>query len=556
MLQSLYLNNFAIIDELTIRFENHFTVITGETGAGKSIIAGSLTFLSGAKSDLSILKNKEKKAITEAIFNIDSTDLDDFFKSNEIEKSSEMIIRREMLPSGTSRCYVNDNVVSIGVLKEVIPLLLDIHSQHHNLLLTHRDFQLYVLDAVAKQLNDVEIFKKKYQNYIQKNAELQKLLVIQKQQQQQIDYLSFQLNELNSLKYSEEDFKEIENECNTLEHAEEILLNLKEIVFVADEQENATLSQLKNIQKILQTIQPKFSKANEWYKRIESLFFELKDLVQEMNIEQTKVQANPTRMEQLQGEINIVYSLLQKHKITEYKDLLVLRDDLKEQFQHFSGIDDNIEILSKEIQKIKVDLNNLANALHKKRKNASDELAKKIIPFLKRLGMPYASFEVNLMNTDDFNESGKSQVIFLFSANTKISPQPIDKIASGGELSRLMLALKTIISGSNTTETIFFDEIDTGISGEIAYQMGMIMQDLANNMQVISITHLPQVAACGKYHKLVVKNQNKQGTQVEVKDLISKERVNEIAKMMSAKEITESALAQAEHLLNDRKSLK
>ncbi len=555
MLQSLYLNNFAIIDDLTISFENHFTVITGETGAGKSIIAGSLMFLSGAKSDLSILKNKEKKAVAEAVFNIGSNNLDDFFISNEFEKTSEIIIRREILPSGTTRCYINDNVVNIGALKEIIPLLIDIHSQHQNLLLTHRDFQLYVLDAIAKQLNNVGTFRKNYQNYLQKNTELQKLLEIQKQQQQQIDYLSFQLNELKALKYTEEEFKEIENECNTLEHAEEILLHLKEIVFLTDEQENATLTQLKNTQKILQAVQNKFSKAEEWSKRFESLYLELKDLAQEIDSEQQKVQANPSRLEYLQTEISNVYNLLQKHRLSEYKELIGLRQDLNEKFQHFSGMDDQIETLTNEIQKIKLALENSANLLHKKRQNASEELVKKIIPFLQRLGIFYASFEVNLQNTDDFNENGKSQVIFLFSANTKISPQPIDKIASGGELSRLMLTLKAIISGNNTTETIFFDEIDTGISGEIAYQMGMIMEDLANEMQVISITHLPQVAACGKHHKLVVKNQDKQGTQVEVKDLFSEHRINEIAKMMSAKEVTESALAQAEHLLNDRKSL-
>lgn len=553
MLQSLYLHNFAIIDDLTINFENHFTVITGESGAGKSVIASSLLFLSGAKYDLSILKNKEKKAIVEAVFHINSNKLNDFFISNEIEYTSEIIVRREILPSKTSRYYVNDNIVNIDTLKEIIPLLIDIHSQHQNLLLKNRDFQLYVLDAIANQLNTVNTFKKNYKNYIQKNATLKKLLEIQKQQQKDYDYLTFQLNELNALKYTQDEFKELENEYTILEHAEEILLKLKEIVFLTDEQENATLTQLKNVQKILQGVQDKFSKAEEWLKRFESLYHELKDLVYEINSEQQKVQANTSRLEYLQGEINNVYNLLHKYKVSEYNELINLKQKLNEKIQHFSNLDNQIETLTNEIHKIELELEKTANQLHKNREIASKELIQKIIPFLHKLGMPYSSFEVNIQNTDDFNENGKSQVAFLFSANTKIPPQPIDKIASGGELSRLMLALKAIVSKDSTTETIFFDEIDTGISGKIAYQMGLIMSNLANEMQVISITHLPQIAGCGKHHKLVVKNQDKKGTYIEVKDLSSEQRINEIAKMISAQGITKSALAQAEYLLKHTK---
>jgi len=549
MLQSLYLNNFAIIDELHIDFSNGFTVITGETGAGKSIIAGSLLLLSGAKIDLSILKNKEKKAIIEAIFYSTSDEVKELFKQHEIDVANEIILRREILPSGTSRCYINDTVVSVNILKEISAFLIDIHSQHQNLQITHQNFQLFVLDVLAKQLTDVKSFKKQYQHYLQ---QINKLKILKEQQQksiQEADFLSFQLQELNAIKCTEQEFLELEQKYQTLEHAEEIAIKLAEIVQTGKEQENSTLTQLKSITKLLQSLNHQYFKAELWLKRADNLYFEFKDLISEIEQEFEHIQANPTLLEQLQKEINIVYNLQQKYHLKSYTEILELKNNIKLRLSKINNIDTEILQLEETINRLKNELDKWAQKLHLQRQKASDILVKQITPILNNLGMPNVTFVIDLKQSENLSEFGNSIVEYLFSSNTKIPPQPIEKIASGGELSRVMLSLKTIIAHQNTCETIFFDEIDTGISGEIAYHMGHIMQQLATHIQVISITHLPQVASCGKQHKQVSKIQSNKGTFVVVKDLSEQERIHEIAKMLSAKEITTSALEQAKHLL-------
>lgn len=549
MLQSLYLNNFAIIDELTVDFNKGFTVITGETGAGKSILAGSLAFICGNKTDAGILKNKDKKALVEAIFldklNITYT----LLTQMGIEPASEIILRRELLPSGTSRCYINDNVVNISALKEISFYLIDIHSQHHNLLLTRQNFQLFVLDAVAKQSDELKVYQEKFMKFKQLQSRLTQLKDEQQKNQQQLDYLTFQLNELNVLKYNIQEFNNLEQECQTLEHAETISLKLNEIIYASTESEQAMLIQFKNIIKTLQSLNNQYHKSSDWTQRIESIYFDFKDLISEIENEIQHIQSNPTRLEQLQNELSAIYALLQKHRLLKYEELLSLKEELQVKLNLITNIDVEVATCEKEIKILESELETQAQKLHKKRETVSAGVVKNILPLLTNLGMPHASFNIELHYLDKHTETGKTHVDFLFSANSKIAPQPIEKIASGGEISRLMLSLKTIIAHDNHCETIFFDEIDTGISGEIAYQMGNIMQQLAQSMQVIAITHLPQVAACGNYHKQVMKIQSPKGIEVAVKPLKNEERINEIAKMLSAKEVTTSAIEQAKHLL-------
>lgn len=549
MLQSLYLNNFAIIDELTVDFNDGFTVITGETGAGKSILAGSLSFICGNKTDISILKNKEKKATVEAVFTDKSDSVNDFLKKQEIEPSTEIILRRELLPSGASRCYINETNVTVTILKEISFYLIDIHSQHQNLLLTRQNFQLFVLDSIANQHTDLIIYHEKYLKYKQFQSKLSVLNEEQQKSKQQLDFITFQVNELNALTYSIQDFYDAEQESQTLEHAENISLKLNEIIYASHESEHAILIQFKNIIKTLQSLNNQYHKSSDWAQRIESIYFDFKDLVSEIENELHRIQSNPARLEQLQNELSSIYSLLQKHRLRNYDELLSLKEELQTKLSQISNIDEEVAKYEKEIKLLESELETLAHILHTKRQAVSDKLVKNILPLLEKLGMPQAKFIIELNYTEHLMESGKTNVDFLFSANTKIPPQPIEKIASGGEISRLMLSLKTIIAKNHPCETIFFDEIDTGISGEIAYQMGLIMQQLAQLMQVITITHLPQVAACGKHHKLVSKYQNSKGTEVTVKALTDEERINEIAKMLSAKEITKSAIEQAKHLL-------
>lgn len=549
MLQSLYLNNFAIIDELHVDFNEGYTVLTGETGAGKSIIAGSLAFICGNKTDIGILKNKEKKAWVEAIFIDSSTSIREFIKQLEIEPGSEIILRRELLPSGTSRCYINDTIVNLSNLKEISFLLIDIHSQHQNLILTRQNFQLFVLDSIAKHSADLKTYNDKYTKYKQLLNQLQQLKDNQQKYQKQFDYLTFQLNELSALKFSKQEFIDAEQEFQVLEHAETISLKLNEIILASNENEHALLISFKNIIKTLQSLNNQYHKSADWAKRMESIYFDFKDLIAEIENELRHIHSDPHRLEQLQNELSTIYALLQKHHLKNYEELLMLKEELQTQLNKIVNIDFEVNQCEKEIQIIEQELEAQARQLHEKRKVASKKVVESVLPYLIKLGMPHASFSIELQYLDKLTETGKTQVNFLFSANPKIAPQQLEKIASGGEISRLMLTLKTIIAHDNHCQTIFFDEIDTGISGEIAYQMGLIMQQLSQSMQVITITHLPQVAACGKHHQLVSKIQSNKGIEVVVKTLTHNERINEIAKMLSAKNITTSALEQAKHLL-------
>lgn len=552
MLQSLYLNNFAIIDELQVDFKEGYTVITGETGAGKSIIAGSLSFISGNKVDIGILKNKEKKAFVEAIFNRPSKNLQLYLKKLEIAIGSEIIIRRELLPSGTSRCYINDTVVNLSILKEISFMLIDIHSQHQNLILTRQNFQLSVLDSVAKHSANLKVYNKKYSKYKQLLNYLQQLKDNQQKHQKQFDYLLFQLNELNVLKYSVQEFKNIEQECQILENVEHILSKLNEILLISKENEEALLTTFKKIIKTLQSLNNQYPKSAHWTQRMQSIYFDLKDLIVEIENELNHIYSNPVRLEQLQNELNTIYSLLHKHHLKNYEELLLLKEELQTQLNKIVNIDFEVNQCENKIKILEQELEILAQQLHEKRKIASNKLVNSVLPNLIKLGIPHAKFIIDLQYLDKLTETGKTKVDILFSANSKIAPQQIEKIASGGEISRLMLSLKTIIANDNECHTIFFDEIDTGISGKIAFQMGIIMQQLSQSMQVIAITHLPQIAACGKHHQLVSKIQNNKGTEVSVKYLTHNERINEIAKMLSANEVTASAIEQAKHLLDTR----
>jgi DNA repair protein RecN (Recombination protein N) len=549
MLHSLFIQNFAIIDDITIHFENGLTVITGETGAGKSILAGSLLLLLGNKFDISILKNKEKKCVVEAVVKTSRTRVSEMLRANEIETHAEIILRREVLPSGTSRCFINDALVNLALLKEVSAELIDIHSQHQNLLLAQRDFQLYITDALAKQLPAIAEYKQKFIAYKEKQHRLEKLAAQQQEQQQQIDFLTYQLQEFELIRYTPDEFLLLEQESNTLEHAEEIIQKLSETNQILSESESSVITQLKNVIKQMQLLSGQLKKSEEWTKRFDVVYFELKDLNHEFETELNNIQANPSRLEQIQVELDKIYRLYQKHHTNSYSELLEIKQEIASQLAAINHTDDELHKLQKELGKELEILENTADTLHQKRIKTAEILKQKILPLLQSLGIPNATFSITIDKTDNLTETGRDKLNFLFSANAKIAPLPIQKIASGGELSRVMLALKTIIAHATISETIFFDEIDAGISGETAYKMGIMMQQLSQHIQVIAITHLPQIAACGKQHKLVQKTQSEKSTFAIVKELNPNERITEIAKMLSAKEITQSAIEQATHLL-------
>ncbi len=547
MLQSLYIKNFAIFDEISIQFSTGFTVITGETGAGKSMLANSLLFLMGQKAEPLLLKNKEKKAIVEAVF-INSPIILDFLKANEIDITNEIILRRELLPSGTSRGFINDQPVSLSLLKEALSILIDIHSQHQNLLLKQQSFQIHILDVLADQKKDVNQYKQQYFQFLQKKRILSELREQQNLLKKEYDYLLHQLNELSILTKTPEEFEQIEKHCQILENIDELLAQLVQIVRRGKEDDPAILTLMKNTIRQLQHI--KYHKATIWLNRLNQIYYDFKDILDEIEHEIHQLQSDPVQLQEIQQIRDQVYRLIQKHKASSYSHLIEIKKKFEEQLFKIQNIDDDVNELEKEINELYTKLRNCAQKLHENRIKASKQLTQKIIPLLSRLGMKHAHVSVKIDMLDDITESGISSVAILFSANPKVEAMPVEKIASGGELSRFMLSLKSIIAQQLDYDTLLFDEIDTGISGEIAFELALLMSQLSQNIQVISITHLPQVAALGHQHFAIIKHIDKGETLVDIRLLTQEERIYEIAKMISGKEITTSAIDQAKHLLS------
>ncbi len=550
MLRALYLKNFAIIDEQYLTFYNKFTVITGETGAGKSILVNALLILCGQKTDETILKDKSQKAIIEANFNLNSTTINEFLNEHEIDKQHELILRREILPSGTTRQFINDTPVNISTLKDIASLLLDIHSQHQNVLLKQQIFQLQIIDAFAKTQAEVNQYKETFKKYKETKQQLNLLLAKQKEEQQKTDYWHYQQKEFELLIHSAEEFAEMEAECQSLQHSEEILETLHEIHNNISQDELSLIDRLKNLSKNLQSVSTKFSKAHNWFERTESILSELKDLDYEIIHTIDKIEANPAKLIELQRYIDYVYKLMHKYKIPSYSELIQLKAEINKKISLVSRLDDEIEELKKQTEQLQHKVVLLSEQLHTKRAKAVATIKTPIEEQLKSLGMPHATLSIMLNKLNEPIETGITHVQFLFSANPKVAPQPIDKIASGGELSRLLLILKNLNANEDTPHTIILDEADNGISGEIAFKAGNLMKNMALHKQVIAITHLPQIAACGDYHLFVEKIIAPKGTNIQISYIKENRRIQEIAKLLSADKITPSALEQAQHLLS------
>ncbi|MCX7861513.1 MAG: DNA repair protein RecN [Bacteroidales bacterium] len=550
MLTTLYLKNFAIIEEISLSFYDNFTVITGETGAGKSIIANALIFLSGHKFDENILKDKTQKTIVEAIFTKNIEQLTPLLQKHDISPNTEIIVRRELLPSGTSRQYVNDTVVNVSVLKEITSQLFDIHSQHQNILLKQSLFQLQIIDNFANIIPDINQYKTLFKQYKDCKHQLQSLLAIQKEEQQKADYLLYQQKEFEALTLSADEFAELETEFQSLEHAEELLEKLNEAHILLNETDHSLTHQTKQIYKILQNISAKLTKAQIWSQRIDSILNEIKDVDFEIQKSIDTIQSNPEKFSQLQSYIDSVYKLMHKYKLHQYNELLELKQSISEKLSLIQNLDSQIDATTHLCKELENKVIELAHSLHEKRMQAAKHIQKPLEQQLKTLGMPHAQVLVNVNKLLEPTEMGISSVTILFSANSKQSPQPIDKIASGGELSRVLLTLKSLNYNNSSPYTLLLDEADTGISGEIAFKAGSLMKQMASQRQIIAITHLPQVAACGYYHLCVIKKNTDKGTTVIFKYLTPDERINEIAKLISADKITDSAIEQAKHLIN------
>ena len=553
MLQSIHIQNYALIESLDIDFHSGFSVITGETGAGKSIILGAIGLLVGQRADSKAIKTGASKCVVEAHFNISTYQLEDFFNENDLEyDGEECILRREVHASGKSRAFINDTPASLVQMKALGEKLIDVHSQHQNLLLNHEDFQLNVLDILANSREALQTYKSLYNSYKQTVRELNTLIEEAEKNRQDEEYIRFQVQQLEDAHLQAGEQEELEQELEMLTHAEDIKSSLFKVNQLMDEGEMNLVSLSKEAMQVLQSISRVYAPASEWSNRLESCYLELKDMAHEIAYASDEIEFNPTRLYYVNERLNLIYTLQQKHQLSSVEELLELTEKLNEKLDAITSSDDHIQELTQKKDLLYQQVLSQAEILTRMRTEASKEIEAQMQAYLIPLGMPNVRFAVELSPRKEPDASGMDNVSFLFSANKNGTLQQVASIASGGEIARVMLSLKAMIAGAVKLPTIIFDEIDTGVSGSIAEKMALIMQEMGQaDRQVISITHLPQIAARGAHHYKVYKEDTEVGTNSHIRILNEEERINEIAHMLSGATLTEAALNNAKALLNN-----
>ena len=551
MLQSLYIQNYALIDKLDIDFTPGFSVITGETGAGKSIILGAIGLLLGQRADAKAIKDGANKCIVEARFRIASYQMEDFFNENDIEfDAEECILRREVSASGKSRAFINDTPASLAQMKILGEKLIDIHSQHQNLLLNKEGFQLNILDILAQDEKDLSAYQTLYHDYRQVCRELDAFIAQAEKSRQDEDYIRFQLEQLNEADLKEGEQTALEQEAETLSHAEDIKAGLYKASQLINGDEGGALSLAKECMQTLQNISRVYAPAQEWAERLDSCYIELKDLAHDMTGAQEEVDFNPARLDFVNERLNLIYSLQQKHHVGTVEELIALTEQYRSQLNAITSFDDRIAELNSRKDLLYAQVVRQAQKLTELRTRSAGDIEKQMKALLVPLGMPNVRFAVELTPRKEPDAKGMDSVTFLFSANKNGTLQNVASIASGGEIARVMLSLKAMTAGAVKLPTIIFDEIDTGVSGSIAEKMALIMQDMGKqDRQVISITHLPQIAARGCTHYKVYKKDTETGTNSYIRRLTDEERISEIANMLSGTTLTEAAINNARALL-------
>ncbi len=551
MIISLHIQNYALIDRLDIDFERGFSVITGETGAGKSIILGAIGLLLGQRADSKSIKVGAAKCIIEAHFDLTSYNMEGFFEENDLEYDNECILRRELSASGKSRSFINDVPAQLSQMKELGEQLIDVHSQHQNLLLNKESFQLNVVDILANNAQEVKAYKEAYHHWRSLSAELAHLTEEAEKSRADEDYLTFQLEQLDALNIKEGEQEELEAESDRLTHAEEIKNSLYAASqYLNPEEGNGVLGALKDAGRQLRDIARVFPTADELYERMESCLIELKDINDEIESSLDQVEFNPARLEQVNDRLNQLYSLEQKHHVQTDAELLTLAEELRTRLQAITSFDERIAELTKAKKQAYEQLLAQAETLTSLRKKAALDIEKELTEHLIPLGIPNVQFKIEFNARKEPDSTGMDSISFLFSANKSGALQDIAHVASGGEIARVMLSLKALITGAVKLPTIIFDEIDTGVSGKIAERMAFIMKEMgAANRQVISITHLPQIAAQGATHYRVYKEDTETGTTSHLVRLSEEERVTEIAHMLSGETLTDAAMENAKELL-------
>lgn len=550
MLHSLYIQNYALIEQLDINFETGFSVITGETGAGKSIILGAIGLLLGQRADVKAIRQGETKCVIEARFDISAYNMKLFFDENELEYEDECILRRELYASGKSRAFINDTPAALTQMKELGEQLIDVHSQHQNLLLNKEGFQLNVLDILAHNEASLETYHQLYNEWKRLDKELNELIVQAEQNKSDEDYIRFQLEQLEEANLRQGEQEELEQEAETLSHAEEIKAGLYRVEQTFTSDEGGLLLAVKDSLNTLHALQKVYQPAEELTGRMESVYIELKDLTQEISSQGERIEFNPERLEEVNERLNLIYSLQQKHHVQTVDELIVLTEEYTEKLSAITSYDEYIDELTARRDEQYNKVKKQAGLLTQARTIASNEVEKQMASHLIPLGMPNVRFQVEMGLKKEPGTQGEDTVNFLFSANKNGMLQSISSVASGGEIARVMLSIKAMIAGAVKLPTIVFDEIDTGVSGEIADRMADIMQEMGGqNRQVISITHLPQIASRGCAHYKVYKKDSDTETNSHIRRLTNDERVEEIAHMLSGATLTEAALSNAKALL-------
>lgn len=550
MITSLSINNFALIEKLSIDFSNGFSIITGETGAGKSILLGALGLVLGKRADLTSLKNKEEKCIIEGHFDLSNYNLQPFFTVNDLDYEDQTIIRREILPSGKSRAFINDTPVNLQELQDLSLFLIDIHSQNQTRELSEENFQFEIIDAIANN----KVLLSEYSVHLKNFKKQKKALALIKEQiaaaAKEQDYTTFLLEELLSAQLETVNQSELESTLDQLTNVEIIKENLSKSLAIANEDQFGVLQNIKEIKIAIQKIVPFSESYQLLFERVNSMAIELDDVVLEMNKAAENLINDPEQIVLVNQKLQLIYSLQKKHQVSSVEELIQIKNELDNKVIMASQLENELQNIEKNLLESEQKLNKLSITIHKNRAEAIPVLTTKLITILESLGMPNVRFNITLNESKEYITNGKDELQFLFSANKGSEFGLLKKVASGGEMSRIMLAVKSILAQYSKLPTLIFDEIDTGVSGEIANKMGDIMKEMSNSMQIFSITHLPQIAAKGNQHFKVFKHIQNNSTISELKLLTGEERIVEIAEMLSGKNISDSALNHAKALLN------
>lgn len=549
MLTHLSIKNYALIEDLNVTFTNGFTTITGETGAGKSILLGGLSLVLGKRADLSSLKNKDEKCIIEATFDIERYGLKTFFETNDLDYANTSILRREILPSGKSRAFINDTPVTLDKLSGLGDRLVDVHSQHQTLRLTDNDFQTKVIDALAGNAGNLNDYSEKLNSYQTVSKELRELLAYQSNADKELDYNSFLLQELESATLKNGIQEVLEAEYEELNNVETILAQLSQADKLLNAEQLGILNSISELQQASQKLMSFGNQFEQLNERVQSIAIEIADIASDLELLQDRVEANPQRLEEVNSELQLLHNLFKKHHVDSVAALVQIRETLSTKVDTATNIASKIKEKKETVSESEATLNAIAIKIREKRNATIPKLKSLLQEKLASLGMASATFKIAITPSQSFKSNGKDELSFLFSANKGSSYGDLKKVASGGELSRIMLTIKSILAAYEHLPTLMFDEIDTGVSGEISNKMGEIMQKMSANMQVFSITHLPQVASKGVHQYKVYKQENASSTTTHMKKLSESERINELAEMLGGKSLSASAIAHAKELL-------